>query len=75
MSHNSRIYKVYAADEIDNIDMTLYQDSLRWNNDSTEFILEYIDVPETMVGKLTYAEALSLMQTDSWLQTLIIPEQ
>lgn len=68
MSHNSRIYQVYAADKMDNLDMTLYQDSVRWNNDRTEFIVEYINVPETMVGKLTYEEALALMQEDSWVE-------
>lgn len=66
MSHNSRIYQVYEAAEIDNIDMTLYQDSVRWNNDTTQFILEYIDAPATMVGKLTYEEALILMKTNVW---------
>jgi len=66
MSHNSRIYQVYAADKMDNLDMTLYQDSVRWNNDRTEFIMEYVNVPETMVGKLTYEEALALMATKPW---------
>jgi len=71
MSHNSRVYQVYEADEIDNIDMALYQDNVRWNVDSTQFILEYMDVPEIMVGKLTYEEALSLMATDSWTKSFI----
>ncbi len=70
MTQNSRIYKVYEASEMDNIDMTLYQNSVRWNNDDTQFILEYIDVPKTIVGTLTYEEALLLMNTELWRNEL-----
>ncbi len=70
MTQNSRIYEVYAAGEIDNLDLTLYQDSVRWNNDGTQFILEYIDVPETTVGTLTYEETLLLMTTELWRNEL-----
>ncbi len=70
MTQNSRIYKVYEASEMDNIDMTLYQNSVRWNNDDTQFILEYIDVPKTTVGTLTYEETLLLMTTELWRNEL-----
>ena len=70
MSHNSRIYRVYTNAEVETLDMSLYQDSLRENNEGTEYILEFIDTPENIDDCLSYSEALALMQTDSWVGKL-----
>ena len=68
----SRIYEVYGADQIDNLDMSLYQEAVRWNNNSTQFILEFLNTPESMDQKLSQSDALDLMNTDSWKEEDII---
>ena len=70
MTQNSRVYKVYEADEIDNLDMSLYQDSIRWSNDKTQVILEFIDAPHGNTITLSYQEALTLMNTAEWQRQL-----
>ena len=71
MSHNSRIYKVYTNAQVETLDLSLYQDSFRANNEGTEYILEFIDTPKNMDDCLSYPEALALMQTDPWVKSLI----
>jgi hypothetical protein len=61
---------VYTNAEVETLDMSLYQDSLRENNEGTEYILEFIDTPENIDDCLSYSEALALMQTDSWVGKL-----
>ena len=67
MSHNSRIYKVCTNAEVEALDLSLYQASLRANNEGTEYILEFIDTPENIDDCLSHSEALALMETDSWV--------
>ena len=72
MSHNSRIYKVYTNAQVETLDLSLYQDSFRANNEGTEYILEFIDTPENIDNCLIHSEAYTLMQTDSWVDEFII---
>ena len=67
MSHNSRIYRVYTNTEVETLDLSLYQDGLRANNEGTGYILEFVDTPENTDDCLSYPEALALMQTDLWV--------
>jgi len=69
---NSRKYKVYEANEIDNLDMTLYQDSIKYNNDKTQVILEFIDAPHGNTFTLSNEEALTLMSTTEWKKEILL---
>lgn len=71
MSHNSRIYKVYTNAQVETLDLSLYQDSFRANNEGTEYILEFHDTPKNIDDCLNYHDALALMQTDPWTKSLI----
>ena len=72
MSHNSRIYRVYTNAQMETLDLSLYQASLRANNEGTEYILEFIDTPENTDDCLSYPEALALMQTESWISKPLV---
>lgn len=63
----NRIYKVYPANEFDNIDKSKVSNHIRWNLANTEFIVEFIEPPHGNTIVLTHDEAKSLMQTEAWM--------
>ncbi len=67
---NSRLYKVYEAEEVDNLNLALYQDSIRYSNDKTQVILEFIDAPHANTITLSNEEARTLMNTAKWQREL-----
>ena len=62
----TKFYKVYTASQYDSLDFGLYETNHRWNNDTTEVILEFKKQPHGNTIVLTHDEAVALMGTDPW---------
>jgi len=61
-----KYYKTYLSSEYDNLDLTLFEHNIRWSNDRSEFIVEFLSPPHGNTITLTHQEALLLMNTDKW---------
>ena len=66
----TRLYKIYTSTEYNNLDLSLYQDSIRWNNNNTKCILEFINTPHGNTITLTHAEALLEIQKPEWVKEI-----
>lgn len=62
----TKFYKVYTASQYDGLDLSLYENNHRWNNDTTEVILEFKEKPHGNTDVMAKDEAVVLMSTDPW---------
>lgn len=62
----TRIYKVYRASEYNSIDKSKVTSNIRWSLDDSQFIVEFIELPDPSVTTLSLSEANNLMGTKSW---------
>lgn len=70
----NRIYKVYKASDYDSIDLSKVSNNIRWNNDRSEFIVEFIEQPHGNTIVLTHDEAKALTQTEAWVDATIFED-
>ena len=62
-------YKIYNAEEYDNLDLSLVQLNIRWSIDRSKFIVHFIEEPDCEC--LTKDEARAIMLTPEWSEIQI----
>jgi hypothetical protein len=60
------VYKIYPASQYSSLDLSLYQDNIRWSLDGTQFIVEFKEKPHGNTITLTREEARQIMVTPEW---------
>lgn len=60
-----KLYIVQPAENV-GVAQALPLEGVRWNVAGTEFIAEFMEVPEGVPGVLSHEEALDLMATAEW---------
>lgn len=59
-------YKIYQASSLSEIDMSIFEDNIRWNHDNSEFLVEYIKNPNNNEEYLNYEEVSVLIKNYPW---------
>ena len=59
-----RLYTIFDATEITNIDTSKITSNIRWSNDGSKFIVEWITTP--LNDYMTHKEALVEMSKPEW---------
>jgi len=65
-------YKIYNASEYDNLDLTLFYESIKWNLAETQFMVEFKQPPHGNTVTLTQEEARAIITGPEWRNTEIL---
>lgn len=60
-------YKIYPSSSYGDLDLTKFEENIRWSLDNTKFIVEFINEPDNYDGVLTQPEARQIMITSEWV--------
>jgi hypothetical protein len=63
----TKLYKVYQASDYDGLDLSKFTSNVRWNNDNTEFIVEFKEQPINETGVLTHEQAVQIVSQLNWI--------
>ena len=59
-------YKIYASEEYDSLDISLFTTNIIWKVDQTEFLVEFKVKPKDEPSLLTHDEASAIRSTPEW---------
>lgn len=59
-------YKIYSSSSISTIDMTIIEPGIRWNYDNTQFLIEFIEMPDEGIVTMDLEETLQIISQFPW---------
>ena len=65
-------YKIYASEQYDALDKSLFTTNILWNLDKTEFLVEFKVKPKDEPSLLTRDEALAILSTSQWYSEFLL---
>lgn len=59
-------YHIYQRSQLAAVPWELFKQTIRWNLEATEFILEYVNEPADKTGVMNRDEAAAYTKTSAW---------